>query len=406
MNSIRKLLIVARVDHYLHDGRFYAYTPYAREIDLWADLFPEVAIAGTLHEKLPPRDCSPFAKKNVRVLPVLQAGGNNFPAKLSQLLLLPKIIWQLAGYMRQSDAIHARCPCDLGLLGLIMGPMFTHHLIAKYAGQWRCCPNEPMAWRWQRALLCSSWWSGPVTVYSSSSNQPAKVIPFFTSVLSDENIARARIAANTRRDPNYFRVLFVGRLSAARNVDVLLRAVSKLKIPRRTIECVIVGEGPERAALQNLAAQLGIQNQTKFTGGLVFEKVLDCYEFADALVLAAESEGWGKAVTEAMAFGCVCIGSNRGMMPQILGENRGLLIPPRDVVALENALQQVADDPAESALMSKRAAEWAQKLSIDGMREALRKVMNESWTVPLEKKETLPPKAGAFIESEPEGFFK
>lgn len=386
MNSVRKLLIVARVDHYFHNGRFYAYTPYAREIDLWADLFPEVAIAGTLHKKFPPRDCTAFAKNNVRVLPVLQAGGNSFKAKFQQLFLLPKIICQLAGYMRQCDAIHARCPCDLGLLGLLMGPLFTRNLIAKYAGQWRAFPNEPNAWRLQRALLCSNWWKGPVTVYSGNSDQPSKVIPFFTSVLSDDDIARARIAANKPRDPNYFRVLFVGRLSAARNVDVLLRALSKLRIPNRKIECRIVGEGPERVALEKLAAQLGIQNQTKFTGGLVFDKVLECYESSDVLVLAAQSEGWGKSVTEAMAFGCVCIGSNRGMMPEILGENRGLLVAPRDVGALQNALQYVADHSEESGLMAKRGGEWAQKFSIDGMREALRKVMDENWVAPPELK--------------------
>src|SRR5690606_34487321 len=135
------------------NGRFYAYTPYAREMDLWGDLFSEVAIAGTLRDQTPPNDCSPFLRDNVRVLPVTEAGGNGLAAKAEQLFLLPKILWQLAGYMRQYDAIHARCPCDLGLLALLLGPIFSKNLIAKYAGQWRPFPNEPATWRFQRAIL-------------------------------------------------------------------------------------------------------------------------------------------------------------------------------------------------------------------------------------------------------------
>lgn len=380
----QKLLIVARVAHYRYEGRFFAYTAYAREIDLWADLFSEVAIAGTLIEAMPPRDCSPFARDNVRVVPVTDAGGNGFLAKFLQLFFLPKIIWELARYMRYADAIHVRCPCDLGLLGLLMAPRFTRRLIAKYAGQWMAFPREPLAWRFQRAILRSKWWPGPVTVYSVHSDQPSKILPFSTSVLSDDDIHRARISANGTRDRNYFRILFVGRLSKARNVDVLLRAVSRLNIPGRAIECTIVGEGTERANLQSLAAQLEIAERTKFVGGLLFDKVLECYEVANVLVLAAESEGWGKAVTEAMAFGCVCIGGNRGMMPHILGEGRGLLVPPGDADALHQALQFAAEHPEESAQMSRRAAEWAQKLSIRAMRDSLRIVMSKSWNLPVE----------------------
>ncbi len=381
MGFPKKLLIVGRVTHYRHQGQFHAYTPYVREIDVWADLFEEISIAGTLRKGPPPGDCSPFSRKNISVLPVSEAGGNGFKAKFLQLLALPKIIGQLASCMRQADAIHARCPSDLGLLALLMAPLFTRHLIAKYAGQWLPFPNEPVAWQLQRALLRSPWWRGPVTVYSRRSDRPSKVVPFFTSMLTDEQITRARIAAVRPRDPNCFRVLFVGRLSAARNVDVLLQALQKIKVTGRRLECVIVGEGPERSSLEKLSTQLGISDRAKFLGGLRFEDVLGCYESANVLVLAAESEGWGKAITEAMAFGCVCIGSNRGITPQILGEGRGLLVPPRDFRALQNALQYVADNPTETASMSERAAAWAQRFSLDGLRTALRELMTNRWNI-------------------------
>lgn len=380
MGFPRKLLIAGRVTHYVHEGRLYAYTPYVREIDLWSELFEEVMIAGTLRVDAPPADCSPFAYNNVTVLPVCAAGGDSLGQKLVQFFLLPKIIAQLIGGMFRADAIHARCPSDLGLLALIFAPLFSSNLIAKYAGQWMGFEREPAAWKLQRALLRSSWWRGPVTVYTDQSEQPGKIIPFFTSMLSDQQIARGRVAASKPRDTGVFRVLFVGRLSAARNVDTLLRAFRELQIKDgRRMECVIAGEGPERNALELLAADLGISDRTRFLGGLPFERVLECYESANVVVLAANSEGWGKAITEAMAFGCICVGSNLGVMPILLGNNRGLLVPPRDVWALSSALQYIADHPSEAALMAARSVAWVQKFSLSAMKSALREVMLNNW---------------------------
>lgn len=382
----RNLLVVARVTHYLHDGQVYAYAPYAREIDIWADLFEDVAIAGTLRHGAPPNDCSPFGRTNIRVLPVTEAGGAGFREKVAQLFLLPRIIGQLARFMRRADAIHVRCPCDLGLLGVLMSRFFTDKTIAKYAGQWSAFAGEAASWRMQKRILKSAWWQGPVTVYSSHSGGLPKVVPFFTSMLTEEQIARARVAASKPRAEEVFRVLFVGRLTAARNVDVLLRAFSKLVRADRKMECVIVGEGPERPALQQLAQELGIAARVNFKGGLPFQAVLESYESANVLVLAAETEGWGKAITEGMAFGCVCIGSHRGIMPEILGQGRGILVAPRAVDALQDALERVMGNPEEAAAISHRAAHWAQRFSIEGMRTALRQVMLSSWKLEDESK--------------------
>jgi glycosyltransferase involved in cell wall biosynthesis len=376
MNTVRKLLIVARVTHYRHAGRFYAYTPYAREIDVWADLFPEVIVAGTLRDEPPPGDCTAFARPNVTVLPVADGGGN----RLVQAARLPQMIWQLMRYMRRADAIHVRCPCDLGLLGVLLAPWFSRRLYAKYATQWLAFPGEPLAWRLQRALLRSAWWRGPVTVYGNWPNQAGHVVPFFTSMLTDEQIARARAHVATGKQPAAaLRVLFVGRLSRSKNVDILLDAVAATRRGGLDLECTIVGEGPERPALAAQADRLGLNGSVRFAGGASFEQMLGWYEQADVLVLVSELEGWPKAIAEAMAFGLVCIGADRGLVPQMLAEGRGFVVRPGDARALAEALQAVAADPERSARMGQRAALWAQQYSLDGLREALRTLLAQRW---------------------------
>lgn len=383
MKPSQRLLILARVTHYQHAGRLYAYTPYAREIEMWADLFSEVTIAGTCRNEPPPGDCCAFTRSNISICPMAEAGGDTWWAKLKQLFVLPRIIGQVLKAMARADAIHARCPCDLGLLGLVFGPVFSRYLIAKYATQWLPFPGEPWSWRLQRKLLKSWWWRGPVTVYGDWPGQPAKVTSFFTSVLTEDQLDRARRTAQRSRTTRRLEILFVGRLSRAKNVDVLLKAIAQARAPDCQLTASIIGEGPKRASLEKLARFLGLEPHVRFTGGLAFDAVLDYYERADVLVLASDIEGWPKAVAEGMAFGLVCIGSERGLMPQMLAEGRGLLVTPRDVDALAKALRQVAADPAAASRMAGQAAAWGQRFSLENLRESLRQLMERHWNLEL-----------------------
>lgn len=387
MPEVRDLLIVSSAIHYRHGGRLFAYGPYAREIDVWADLFPRVRVAAPCREEAPPGDCLPFTRGNVEVVPQLETGGDRLRAKAVQVLLLPLLVFGLCRAMRRADAIHVRCPGNLGLLAILLAPLFSRRRVAKYAGQWCGYAGEPRTGRWQRALLRSSWWGAPVTVYGRWPDEPPHVVPFFTSILTDEQVARARESARRRRFGHAPRVLYVGRLYEGKNVDVLLDALGTLKSEGLELRCDIVGEGHLRAPLEEQAARLGLGGQVAFAGGVDFGRVLDAYERADVLVLASENEGWPKAVAEGMAFGLVCVGADTGFVPEMLGEGRGLVVPPGDAAALARALRRICDSPEECARMSARASAWSQRYSLEGLREALRELFAAHWRVSLDTRQ-------------------
>jgi glycosyltransferase involved in cell wall biosynthesis len=372
-----RLLITSHVIHYRHQGRLYAYGPYAREIDQWADLFAEVEIASPCRDQAPPGDCLPFERANISVLPQKEAGGETLWAKLGLLASIPGMVWGLGSAMRHADAIHVRCPGNLGLIGAVLAPLFSRRIIAKYAAQWNGGAGEPFSARLQRAILSSWWWKGPVTVYGNWPGSPKHVIPFFTSLLTAEQIERARqSAARDRRGPG-LKVLYTGRLSKAKNVDVLLRSAAR--VPGASV--TIIGTGPERESLAALASELGMAERVEFTGGLPFESVIDYLSAADVLVLASETEGWPKSIAEGMAFGLACIGSNVGFVPQML-EGRGFAVTPRDEDGLTAALLRIAESPDRLAEMRQGAAVWAQRYSLEGLRDALRDLMAEWWGEP------------------------
>jgi glycosyltransferase involved in cell wall biosynthesis len=385
MSDVKNLLIVSSAIHYRHGGGLFAYGPYAREIDIWADLFPRVSIAAPCRDEAPPGDCLPFTRANIEVVPQLETGGDNLRAKALQVLMLPLLVFGLCRAMRRADAIHVRCPGNLGLLGIFLAPLFSRRLVAKYAGQWCGYAGEPWTARLQRALLRSAWWRAPVTVYGRWANQPPQVVPFFTSILTDEQVARAREAASRKTfDRAPLRVLYVGRLYEGKNVEVLLTALGDLKARGVELSCDIVGEGHLRAPLEEQVASLGLRESVEFAGGVDFERVLEFYERADVLVLASENEGWPKAIAEGMAFGLVCVGSDTGFVPEMLSDGRGVVVPPGDAHALALALRRVAASPSECARMSARASAWARKYSLEGLRDALRELFAARWHVSLD----------------------
>jgi glycosyltransferase involved in cell wall biosynthesis len=376
---INNLLIVSHVTHYQWADAFYAYGPYVREIDIWADLFPTVRVAAPLRMEEPPADCLPFSRANIHIIPQPERGGDRWQDKLFQFASLPWMLLQLFSAMRQADAIQVRCPGNLGLLGVLFAPLFSRYRVAKYAGQWNGYKGEAWSYRLQRWLLQSKWWNAPVLVYGNWRGQPAHIIPFFTSILEREHLILARQCAPKKQMHHPLRVLFVGRLTREKNVHILLQAIQSLQVDGLEISCRIIGTGPMQ---EQLGAQVIAMNRLLsdvLMGAMPFESVLEQYIWADVLVLASETEGWPKAIAEAMAFGVVCVGSNRGLVPQMLESGRGLLVEPGDAKVLADILRRVVANPDNFVSMSLEAAAWSQQYTLEGFKNAIPTVLISAW---------------------------
>lgn len=139
---------------------------------------------------------------------------------------------------------------------------------------------------------------------------------------------------------------YVGRLLPVKGVDLLLRAVAALPAPRPSL--VIVGEGPERYALETMASDLGIGATTRFLPLVAHEDVPALLSSIDVLVLPSrttprQKEQFGRVLIEGMAAGCVVIGSSSGGIPHVLGD-AGLVFPEENWSALATEIRRAIDD--------------------------------------------------------------
>ena len=147
----------------------------------------------------------------------------------------------------------------------------------------------------------------------------------------------------------------LSRLSEEKGVDVLVRALPRIVAQHPTLECVIAGEGPQRAELERLAAQLGIARHLRLPGF-----VADIPAFLAGCTLVAHPsriDGMPLAILEAMAAGMPIVASAVGGIPALLCHGEaGMLVPPDDPAALADGVLRLLREPL---LRGKYAAEAA-----------------------------------------------
>ncbi|NWG05209.1 MAG: glycosyltransferase family 4 protein [Chloroflexi bacterium] len=143
-------------------------------------------------------------------------------------------------------------------------------------------------------------------------------------------------------------VLFVGRLQARKNVDLLLGACAEMESQPRL---VIIGDGPEREALEALAGEL--YPSAEFLGAKHGAELTPYFTEADLFVLPGTG---GLAVHEAMSYGLpVIVAQGDGTQDDLVREGNGWLIPPDDFDALVSTMKDALSDAARLRRMGEES---------------------------------------------------
>lgn len=158
------------------------------------------------------------------------------------------------------------------------------------------------------------------------------------------------------------RVLSVGRMVERKGIDTAIAAVARL--PR--VELVVAGGPPaeqwqddaEAVRLQALAADLGVTDRARFLGPVPHEQVPALHRSADVVVSAPWYEPFGTVPLEAMACSVPpVVTAVGGHLDTVVDGETGLLVPPRDVDALAEALRSLLDEPFRREAMGRAGNE-------------------------------------------------
>ena len=132
-------------------------------------------------------------------------------------------------------------------------------------------------------------------------------------------------------------IVSVCRLVHRKGIDVVINAVNEIKKKIPNIKYIIIGDGPEKTALEQLVKKLGLEDNVEFFGKASNEKILEVYQKSDLFVMTPRNEegnmeGFGIVYLEAAMAGLCAVGSKSGGVPEaVLDRQTGLLANENDV---------------------------------------------------------------------------
>jgi glycosyltransferase involved in cell wall biosynthesis len=266
---------------------------------------------------------------------------------------------------REFDLIHSHVGIPDGYAGIYLAArMQCPHIVTVHgqdfhltAGKSRECRNK------LHRVLSSS--SRVVTVSSKLARLGAELYPDIAEKIvvlpngvdpKEIDEARRHPASVTNGKPL---IVSVSNLVPTKGIDINLRALSSLLGNMPELTYVIVGDGPERSRLEQLARELGISSNVRFLGQLDHAAALKHVAAADIFVLPSWQEGFGVVYLEAMALGKPVIAcSGEGPADFINDGKTGFLVPPRDIESVARLARRLAENEQERRSVGQRASQF------------------------------------------------
>lgn len=250
------------------------------------------------------------------------------------------------------DVVHAFWPIPQGVLGMAAKRASGLPLVSTFFGVELTWMERqfPFLAPMLRAIVRSSDAVTAISTYTAERLQRVapgvrtEVIPFGAAVDAAPALPPAR-PADARPE-----LLFIGRLVERKGVHLLLESLAMIPSERRPL-LRVVGDGPERARLEELAGRLRLGDDVVFHGFISAEEKVERLAGCDAFVLPAvidakgDTEGLGVVLLEAMTYGKPVIASAAGGIVDIVRDGRnGFLVPPGDAPALAGAIQACVEN--------------------------------------------------------------
>ncbi len=177
-------------------------------------------------------------------------------------------------------------------------------------------------------------------------------------------------------------ILSVGRWLAAeryKGMDTLITALPRLLTQRPEVQLVLVGSGDDRAWLEDLAEQTGVNRHVHFLTGLTYSEIAACYAACEIFAMPSGGEGFGLVYLEAMACGKPVIGGLHGGAPEVIQDGvTGYLVPHGDPIQLATSMETLLADPVHAKEMGARAKQRAEHdFRFNVFAKSLKKILRE-----------------------------
>ncbi len=371
-----KFLIITHVPHGNEDGRFFAYAPFVREMNIWAKYIDELIIVAPLTLKEKTSISFNYEKQRIKFIPINEFNAIGVQSKFNAIREVPKIVFAIYKAMKEANHIHLRCPGNIGLLGCIVQIFFPNKIkTAKYAGNWDPDAKQPLSYRVQKWILSNTFLTRKmqVLVYGTWQNQSKNIKSFFTATYSEED----KISIEDKNLQDEIKFIFVGTLSKGKNPLYAIKIVEEIAKSYSNISLEIFGNGQLFHALEKYIETKKLKHIIFLKGNQKLDIIKTAYIKSHFLILPSKSEGWPKVVAEAMFWKCLPIATQVSCVSNMLDHgNRGILLSEnidKDV----DSIKKVLIDQIEYNRRIKNAINWSRNFTIDKFDQEIKTLLKQ-----------------------------
>ncbi len=173
-------------------------------------------------------------------------------------------------------------------------------------------------------------------------------------------------------------VLYTGRLAAEKHVDVIIKAMVKVKAAVPEITLALTGHGAAETSLKDLTKQLDLETIVRFFGFVSPSDLKALYQASDIFTIMSTAESQSLSLFQAFASGLPVIGARARALPEYINHDNGYLVEPGDDQALAEIIIKLATDPVLATRLGENGLHASERFSPVEITNQWEKLYNET----------------------------
>ncbi len=347
-----------------------------------ASLFDETVLLVPVDVQASQKGEVALGGRALTVVPLSLPQGRGLQRKVRLLAWFAFNLPRLLREVRRADAVHAPIPGDVGTVGILLALALGKPLFVRHCGNWRATRTiADLTWRWLLERIGGA--RNVVLATGGDGKPPSTRNPrirwiFSTSLANDQLTVHAK--PRTKLPGGDPRLVIACRQDRRKGTGVVIAALASLRRTFPGISLDVLGDGPDLEVFQQEARSLGVSDITRFHGRISQDAVLTHLRSADVFCFpTAASEGFPKAVLEALACGLPVVTTRISVLPTLVETGAGRLVSAAESHAVAEAVRWVLEDERRYVAMSRAAVATARQYSLERWTLEIREQLSAGW---------------------------
>jgi len=345
-----------------------------------SELFDATLLLVPIYQVSAPSGAVPLIGHNLSICPLDMPAGSDLKRKINLIPWLFPNLFTIWRAIKNFDVVHCPVPGDIGTIGILLSLVSQKPLFVRHCGTWGL--RATFADRFLHWLLPRIAGGRNVIMATGGdvvppSNNPSISWIFASTITESELDAIAE--KKTWKFGQSLKLVSASRLEPDKNTELIIKALPELRKHYPNISLNIIGNGSCMGPLKDLVRELQIAELVDFYGTLTHKGVMNILQASDIFVLPTRREGFPKVILEAFACGLPVIATSVSVIPQLVGDDKGIIIYDSTPEAIVEAVLRMISDENRFAQMSLRAREASRSYTLEKWQNIIGNRLKGAW---------------------------